>query len=57
MTFRTGRHILGCTGHHHAATGIASLRAYVNDMVGAFYHIRIVLNNDYGVAFGYQPLE
>ncbi len=36
--------------HQNAATTGASLRSQIDDPVGSFYHIKVVLDDDDGVA-------
>ena len=42
---------------HHIASLVAALRAHVDYIIGAFYHIDVVLNDDDRVPVGNQLVE
>ena len=43
-------YLFGCAGGYYCATAFSSFGAEVDDLVGAFYHLKVVLNDDDCVA-------
>ena len=49
--------LLGGAGGDYFTAVAAAVWAEVDDVVGAFYHIHVVLDDDYGVAFSNESVE
>ena len=52
-----GGDFLGGAGGHNSAAGIATFGPEVNDVVGAFDHVHIVLHHHQGVALLDEAVE
>ena len=50
MAVRVGRHVFGRALGHHLPAAVATFGAHVDDPVGGFYHVQVVLDDDDGVA-------
>ena len=50
-------HLLWCTLGYNLATGIAAFGAEVDDVVGYLYDVKVVLDDNYGVAFVDESVE
>ena len=52
-----GRDLLWGSLGHDLAAGFSALRAQVDDPIGAFDHVQVVLDHDHGIAGLHQALE
>ena len=55
--FGAGGNLLGGSAYYKMASALTAFGAQVYDVVGALYHIHVVLYDDYGVATAYQGVE
>ena len=52
-----GRYGFGCAGGHNLASALAAFRPHVDNPVGAFYYVEIVLYHNYGMSHCYESVE
>ena len=57
IRFRAGGDLLGRTGADDLSAAVTALGAQVDDMVGGFNHIQVVLDDQHGISALHQPLE
>ena len=55
--FLASAHQFRRAGYHDVASAVASVGAHVDDIVGAFYYVKVVLDYDYGVPAVNQSVE
>jgi hypothetical protein len=54
---RLRHHRSGAPAHHHAATGVATFRAQVDDPVGLGDHVQVVFDHHHAVAAVHQAVQ
>ena len=57
MVGRAGEEVLGCAGKNHVAAVAASFGSHVDNPVGHFDDVVVVLDDDDGVAFKDKAVE
>jgi hypothetical protein len=50
-------YLLGGAADYKMASALTAFGAQVNDVVGALYHVHVVLNDNHGVAATNQGIE
>ena len=57
VTVRTSCHILWRSCHNHVATCLSTFRTEVDDVVGTFYYVHVLLDDDDGVSVCDECIE
>ena len=49
-------YVFRCAGSNQLTASSSAFRSHVDDVVGEFYHVEIMLDDDYGIAFVHELL-